>query len=1143
MTAPLFHKVLIANRGEVAVRLIHALRDAGIASVALYAQDDAEALHVQLADAAVPLAASGPAAYLDAAAVIAIARAQGVDAVHPGWGFLSEQADFARACAAAGLVFIGPQPEQLALFGDKARARALAAEHGVPCMPGIDHAVSLDEAQAFFARQAADGAAMIIKAVGGGGGRGMRVVERAEDVAPSWTRCRSEALAAFGVEGVYVERFMPRARHIEVQVLGDGAQVLALGERECTLQRRFQKLVEIAPSPTLTDALRQQIIGAALRMARAVGYRSLGTFEFLVDEAAIEPPLGRPKAASAPSGGSEPRAAGSVGAPSLPFVFIEANARLQVEHTITEAVTGLDLVQLQLGVAQGRTLDQLGLPAGAPVPVRGHAIQWRINAETLTPDGQARPASGTLQRFDLPSGPGVRVDTHGRAGLTPSPHYDTLLAKLIVHHPSADFGAALRRSQRALAEFGIAGVATNLPLLRALAERPETAAQAVDNRFVERELPALLQAAEAFTMAPVTGMAAAPAAPPVEAEPTDGSTLVRAPMAARLVQWEVDVGDLVPAGATLGVLEAMKMEHVLQAPIAGRVLALPAQAGEFLVEGQALLRLEPVDAQGTIATMAVDVDLDRPRPDLQRAIDRHAFTLDAQRPAAIAKRHAQGGRSARENIADLCELDAIKTEAGGAMSTLARAGNFIEYGALAIAAQRSRRTLDDLIANTPADGMVTGVGSVNEALFGPERSRCAIMAYDYTVLAGTQGWRNHAKKDRLLKVAHQLRLPLVLFAEGGGGRPGDVDMPIVAGLNNHTFSQFAALSGVVPVVGVVHGRCFAGNAALLGCCDAIIATRASNIGMGGPAMIEGGGLGSFAPEQIGPAEAQSASGVIDVLVQDEAEAVAVARQYLGYFQGALSRWDCADQRLLRHAIPENRLRVYDVRAVLRGLFDSGSWLELRAGFGAGIVTGLARIEGRPLAVLANNPHHLGGAIDPDAADKAARFMQLANAHGLPIVSLVDTPGFMVGPEIETQAQVRHTSRMFMIASHLRVPFFSVVLRKGYGLGAQAMTAGGFDAPVFNIAWPTGEFGGMGLEGAVRLGFRKELQALPEGPQRDALFQQLLAQQYANGEAISMAQSLEIDAVIDPADTRAWLVRGLDGCTAALGQPRPFVDAW
>jgi acetyl-CoA carboxylase carboxyltransferase component len=403
--------------------------------------------------------------------------------------------------------------------------------------------------------------------------------------------------------------------------------------------------------------------------------------------------------------------------------------------------------------------------------------------------------------------------------------------------------------------------------------------------------------------------------------------------------------------------------------------------------------------------------------------------------------------------------------------------------------------------------------------------------------------RNHHKKDRMLGLAHQWRLPVVLFAEGGGGRPGDVDMPIVAGLNNHTFSQFAALSGKVPVVGIVHGRCFAGNAALLGCADVIIATRASNIGMGGPAMVEGGGLGSFKPEEIGPSDVQSRNGVIDVLVRDEAEAVETARRYLSYFQGPVAHWECADQRALRHAVPENRLRVYDIHTVLRGLFDAGSVLELRAGFGHGMITALARVEGRPVGVIANNPRHLGGAIDVDAADKAARFMQLCNAHGVPLVSLTDTPGFMVGPAIEAQAQVRHVCRMFVVAAHLAVPFFAVVLRKGYGLGAQAMTAGGLDAPVFTVSWPTGEFGAMGLEGAVKLGFRKELEAAAEGGERDALYQKLVARQYENGQAMNMAATLEIDAVIDPADTRAWLVRGLAAATQREAPPASYVDPW
>ncbi len=1137
----MFQKILIANRGEIAVRLVRAVADMGIQSVAVYAQDDAHALHVQAADQAVALGkfgdtnanAIGAAAYLDIPRLIAIAKDTGCEAIHPGYGFLSERAEFATACAEAGLCFIGPPPAQLALFGDKASARALALRYHVPLMPGSQSAVTLAEAQAFFnaqQRSASAAVGIMVKAIGGGGGRGMRAVFSAEALPEAYARCVSEARAAFGVEGVYVERLMVNARHIEIQILGDGEVAMSLGERECSLQRRFQKLVEIAPSPSLSPALREQVTAAALKLARAVHYKSLGTFEFLVDESSTD----------------------------LPFVFIEANPRLQVEHTITEAVTGLDLVQLQISVAAGQSLQSLGLnPAKPPLP-QGFAIQWRINAETLDAQGNARPTSGTLTRFDLAQGPGIRVDTHGFSGCRPSPHYDTLLAKLVVHSPGT-FAQAARRARRALAECRIEGVGTNLALLQALVERPEFNTQQVHTRFVEAHLGELLASATTFaqTNAKNTSNAAkiiaygegnTLASNRFDSEKSlndSAQSTVCSPMPARLVQLNVAVGDVVPAGHQVAVLEAMKMEHLLLADAPGRVLDICVTVGDYLSEEQPLIVLEPVDADAIAATAVQSISPDHIRPDLQRVRDRHAFTLDASRPAAIAKRHAQGGRTARENVADLCDLD-DSAEATHAASQGNTVGNFIEYGALAIAAQTRRRGLADLIANTPADGMVTGIGTVNAANFGPEKSRCVVMAYDYTVLAGTQGMRNHHKKDRMLSLAHQLKLPVVLFAEGGGGRPGDTDMPIVAGLNNHTFSQFAALSGKVPVVGIVHGRCFAGNAALLGCADVIIATKMSNIGMSGPAMIEGGGLGQFKPEQIGPSDVQSRNGVIDVLVEDEAEAVAVAKRYLAYFQGDLPVWTCPDQRLLRQAIPENRLRVYDIRHVMQGLVDTDSLLELRAGFGPGILTALGRIAGRAIGIIANNPKHLGGAIDVDAADKAARFMQLCNAHGLPMVSLMDTPGFMVGPDIEAQAQVRHVCRMFVVAAHLQVPFFSVVLRKGYGLGAQAMAAGGFDAPVFNVAWPTGEFGAMGLEGAVRLGFRKELEAAEEGQARDALFKKLVEEQYSNGEAMNMAATLEIDAVIDPALTRDWLVNGLASVGKVGRQPGEsgrFIDTW
>ncbi len=522
-----------------------------------------------------------------------------------------------------------------------------------------------------------------------------------------------------------------------------------------------------------------------------------------------------------------------------------------------------------------------------------------------------------------------------------------------------------------------------------------------------------------------------------------------------------------------------------------------------------------------------------PRPELAELRARIDATTDAGRPEAVARRRKTGQRTVRENLEDLLDE-----------------GSFVEYGALALAAQRQRHSIEELVRASPADGIVCGVGTVNRASFGDERARTMVLAYDYTVFAGTQGVMSHKKLDRMLALAAQWRVPVVLFAEGGGGRPNDVDVPTVAGLDTPSFLGFAALSGLVPTVGIASGRCFAGNAALLGCCDVIIATDDSNIGMGGPAMIEGGGLGSFKPEEIGPIAVQTKNGVVDVRVRDEAEAVLVAKKYLAFFQGspaADASWTAADQTMLRSALPERRRRAYKIRPIIETLVDEGSALELRRDFGRSIVTMLARIEGRPVGIVANDPYHLGGAVDSDAADKAARFFQLCDAFGLPIVSLCDTPGFMVGPPAEATATVRHVSRMFVAAAKLEVPLFTVVLRKGYGLGAQAMSGGHFHASFFTVSWPTGEFGGMNLEGAVRLGMKKQLDAVTDPVAREEMFQGMVAMAYERGKAINMAALLEIDAVIDPADTRAWLVRGIRSATADAHdkrrERRRFVDTW
>ena len=584
-----------------------------------------------------------------------------------------------------------------------------------------------------------------------------------------------------------------------------------------------------------------------------------------------------------------------------------------------------------------------------------------------------------------------------------------------------------------------------------------------------------------------------------------GLVEVRAPFTGTVLSVAVAAGDRVASGDELLVIEAMKMEHLIRAQAAGLVRSVPAMVDATVTEGTVLLVLAPSGDDAAAAAAAAEVPPDHIRADLAEARERHRTGLDEARPEATGRRHAAGRRTARENLADLVDP-----------------GSFVEYGALAIAAQRRRRSLDDLIARTPADGLVMGTATV-------EGRPVAVMSYDYSVLAGTQGYMNHRKTDRLLELVERAGLPLVMFAEGGGGRPGDTDSTAVAALDVPTFRLTARLSGRVPLVAVVSGYCFAGNAALAGACDVIIATPEASLGMGGPAMIEGGGLGVVAPEEVGPMSVQVPNGVVDLLVADEAAAVAAARRYLSYVgdarAGVFSPAAGAphgDQRALRHLIPENRVRGYDVRPVIETLCDSGSVLELRAGFGTGVLTALARIGGRPVGLLANNPLHLGGAIDGDAADKATAFFGLCQAHRLPVISLVDTPGFMVGPAAERTAIVRRFGAMFVAGARLTVPFCAVVLRKAYGLGAMAMTAGDLRRPDITVAWPTGEFGGMGLEGAVRLGYRKELDAITDPAAREARYEELVAEHYTRGKALSTAAAFEIDDVIDPADTRAVL---------------------
>ncbi|CAB3733921.1 acetyl-CoA carboxylase family protein [Paraburkholderia rhynchosiae] len=1074
-------RLLIANRGEVAIRIARAAADLGIWSVAVYSQDDVRSLHRLRADESRELQGSGPAAYLDISQIVAVARETACDAVHPGYGFLSESAEFARQLRAAGLTFVGAPSEVLDLFGDKGAARRLAIQCGVSVPNGTLQDTGLEEALRVFDETRSG---LMVKAVSGGGGRGMRRVDERAHLASAIEVCRSEAKLAFGNEAIYVEEFVTDARHVEVQVLADSSGAITVfGERECSLQRRQQKVIEVAPAPGLEPAVRDAMMEAASKLSRAAGLIGLGTFEFLM---------------TYESGRAH-------------WVFIECNPRLQVEHTVTEAVFGVDLVQAQLQVAAGASLEALGMQQERIGPPNGYAIELRINMEQIV-GGEVRPVAGTLSVFEPPAGPGIRVDTFGYAGFAPSPRFDALLAKLVVHAPRANFRTALNRAQRALAEFTIDGIPTNQSLLHRLLAHPAVEQMAVTTNFIEQNMGSLpeVAAGRARQFEPVglppTGAGANPEEDPPQ---DDGSVAVRSPMAGSVLELDVGVGQRIGASDRVAVLEAMKMHSEIHAGAAGVVTRVLVKVGDVVAGNAALLWVAPAGALDTGEDSGTDVpraiSLEEVPPTIEEVWTQRAATLDEQRPVAVAKRHSSGRRTARENLADLCDE-----------------GSFVEFGSLAVASMRGFDPAE-LRAISPSDGIVAGLATINGAT--QRRSRCALLAFDSTVFAGTMGMVAKVKIERLARIAGEGQIPLVIFAEGGGARSGESDGEGANG-SLETFLQLARVKGRAPLIGIVAGNCFAANAALLGLCDIIIATRAASIGMAGPAMIEGAGLGRFAPEEVGPAAMQSRNGVVTVVAEDEAEAVMTARRCVGYFQGPARAGESPDQRLLRHIVPANRLLAYDIRALLSTLADKDSVVEMRPEFGKAIVTAMVRIDGIPFGILANDPRHLGGAIDADAADKAAGFLQMCETFGFPLVTLCDTPGFMVGPDAEKQALVRHVMHMMAVGANLTVPHFTVVLRKCYGLGGLTMNLGSYTRPLFHVAWPSGEYGAMNAEGSVRISHKRELAEIEDPDERRQRQQELVQAIQDRGKALRAAARGAIDEIIDPVETRRWLLAGL-----------------
>ena len=1155
-------KLLVANRGEIAIRVMRAAAELGIETVGVAPADDAGALHTGKADATVALDGVGAAAYLDIEQLVKAAQDTGCDAVHPGYGFLAENAAFAERCEAAGLTFVGPRVETLRLCGDKAQARATAESAGIPIIRGIDHAVTVEEVQAFFAELGA-GRAMMIKAIGGGGGRGSRMVADASEVATTFERCQAEALSAFGNGELYVEEFIQQARHVEVQILGDATGAIAhLGERECSVQRHFQKIIEVAPAPALASEVRTAILDAAVQLARHMEYCNAGTFEFLVDV--------------------------SGSAAAQPFAFIEINARLQVEHTVTEEVTGVDIVKAQLRLAAGATLAELELDRSHEP--RGYAIQARVCMEAVGEDGTIRPASGTLTAYEAPSGPGIRTDGFGYSGYETSLHFDSLLAKVIGYAPTGGLAAAVARTTRALSEFRIEGVETNIGFLQNILGHPDFVTGTLHTRFVDEHLltlattdtPRRFVLPEGYEVtSKADGYAGArveDARDPLalfthdtqvksqesttEEEEATGPIVLVAPVPGSVVGIEVAEDDEVQIGQPVAAIELLELQHVVRAEVGGKVSSVSVITGDKVSAGDTVIEIEASDEAGYWTEETTESNLDTNRTDLELLEHRRTFVHDDFREEKIERRHAKQQRSPQENITHLMD------------------GTFREYGPLVTAA--SWQDQQWLRETTQADGLVMGIGHINGDLFESDRSRAVAVHYDYMVVAGTQGGRGHYKQDRIYELAGRYRLPLVLFAEGGGGRPGisggeraqAPDIAIESGLrkpgeaaprsrrsnvdvagrggggvptDSYTFTKLCDLSGLVPLVGVNSGRCFAGNTVMLASCDVIIAAKNSTIGLGGPAMIEGGGLGIYTPEEVGPMSFQVPNGVVDILVEDDEATIETTKQYLSYFQGAIGYWEAHDQLPLRNLVPEKRSALYDMRDVISTIADEGSILEIRREFGVGIITAFIRVEGKPLGLIANNPSHLSGAIDSDAADKGARFLQLCDTFDIPVLSLMDCPGIALGPEYERDALLRKVGRLFVTGANMTTPFFGVVIRKAYGMGVRAMCGGSSLEPFFTVAWPTAEFSEMSIDGRVNLTYGEELDGIESPSEREAVFERLRDAHVDRVRAVNAGgTNYGIDDVIDPADTRAWIAQGLRSVPQVgprKEKKRPNVDTW
>ena len=1045
--------LLVANRGEIAVRLVRAARELGLRTVAVFAREDAAVPHVTLADEAHELPGSGVAAYLDQEALVEVAKRTGTEFVHPGYGFLSENAAFARCCAAAGLSFVGPRPELLDLFGDKVRARATAREAGVAVPPGTLGPTTLDEASAFLTEHGA----VMLKALAGGGGRGMRAVTSADDLTDAYARCRSEAEQAFGSGELYVEKLVRSARHIEVQIVGDGREVRHLGERDCSIQRRHQKLIEIAPAPFLSPEVRQALLDAAVRIGEHVGYESLGTVEFLVH-------------------GDDIR-------------FLELNPRLQVEHTVTEEVTGVDLVETQIRLAQGAALDVQAEP-------RGFAVQARVNTEELDEDGTPRPRAGLLTAFDPPSGPHVRVDTYGYAGLRTSPRFDSLLAKVIVR--GSTFAAAAARADAALAEFRIGGPATTIPFLRAVLTHPDLTAGPTDTGFVADHL-ARLRGTDLPARFPV------PDESPERDEPTvvDGAP-VAAPMDGVVVEYAVEPGALVRRGECLLVLEAMKMEFTVRAQTAGTVGELLAAVGDVVEEGAPLLVLDPSPSDDAVVVPEVAPTADGWETEAEEVHRRRGLGREMGGPEKVARQHETGRLTVRERIEALVD--------DGSFSEIAPLTGFAGYSE------------DNELTSLLPVNFVAGTARID--------GRRAVVGGDDFTIRGSSGdaaiWTKQVFAE---EYAGEMRLPIVRLLDGasGGGsvvtaqRNGYHYLPV-----NPGWDAVVENLSLVPVVSACLGPTVGlGAARLVMSHLALMVEGIGQVFTAGPPVVKGSSGEDVTKEQLGGAQVHRWNGMVERFVRSEDEAFAVIRGFLSYLPQSVFEVppvvvpdDSPDRReegLLR-AVPRNPREPYDIDELLAAVFDRGSVFRY-AEYGGATVTALARLDGHPVGVVATDPFR-GVTISAEGAQAITRLVDLCETFHLPLVSLTDQGGASIGSGAERKGTIRFGVRAIAAVYQARVPQAEIIVRRVFGVGGAGIVNRHRSNRTW--AWPSATWGSLPAKGGIEAAFRAQLETLENGADRDAEIARLGRELDALASPFRTAERFGVQDLIDPRESRAVL---------------------